>query len=78
MRGGAGLGIMSSRVPANAQGELQGGLGSVVSMAAIVSPPVMTGVFVGVGAAVRPQILMSVALFGGFWLFARKRMEILP
>ena len=37
--------IMSSRVPSNAQGELQGGLGSIVSLAAIVSPPVMTGVF---------------------------------
>jgi DHA1 family tetracycline resistance protein-like MFS transporter len=43
--GPAVQGIMSGRVPANAQGELQGALGSVASLAAIVSPPVMTGVF---------------------------------
>lgn len=38
-------GIMSARIEANAQGELQGALGSMASLAAIVSPPVMTGVF---------------------------------
>lgn len=38
-------GIMSARIAANAQGELQGALGSVASLAAIVSPPVMTGIF---------------------------------
>ncbi len=36
---------MSERVPSNAQGELQGSLGSMASLAAIVSPPIMTQVF---------------------------------
>jgi DHA1 family tetracycline resistance protein-like MFS transporter len=36
---------MSSRIAANAQGELQGALGSMASLASIVSPPMMTGVF---------------------------------
>lgn len=43
--GPAVQGMMSERVPANAQGELQGSLGSMASLAAIVSPPVMTQVF---------------------------------
>jgi DHA1 family tetracycline resistance protein-like MFS transporter len=38
-------GIMSSRIPANAQGELQGAVGSVTSLAAIVGPPFMTQLF---------------------------------
>ncbi len=37
--------IMSARVPADAQGELQGALGSVLSLATILSPPLMTGLF---------------------------------
>ncbi len=37
--------IMSARVPPNAQGELQGGLASLMSLSAIVGPPVMTQVF---------------------------------
>jgi DHA1 family tetracycline resistance protein-like MFS transporter len=43
--GPAVQGLMSARVPANAQGELQGSLGSMASLAAIVSPPLMTQVF---------------------------------
>ncbi len=38
-------GIMSVNVPANEQGELQGGLASMSSLTAIISPPVMTGIF---------------------------------
>lgn len=38
-------GIMSSRVAANAQGELQGAIGSVTSLAAILGPPFMTQLF---------------------------------
>ena len=34
--------LLSQQIPANAQGELQGGLTSLGSLAAIVSPPVMT------------------------------------
>jgi MFS transporter, DHA1 family, tetracycline resistance protein len=43
--GPAVQGLMSQRVPADSQGELQGALGSVASLAAIVSPPLMTQVF---------------------------------
>lgn len=37
--------IMSSSVPANEQGELQGALTGVISLTSIVGPPVMTGLF---------------------------------
>ena len=38
-------GIMSNQVPADEQGELQGGLASISSLTAILSPPFMTQVF---------------------------------
>jgi DHA1 family tetracycline resistance protein-like MFS transporter len=38
-------GLMSARMPANSQGELQGALGSVASLAAIISPLLMTNLF---------------------------------
>lgn len=38
-------GIMSVNVPASEQGELQGGLASMSSLTAILSPPVMTQIF---------------------------------
>lgn len=38
-------GIMSGQVPANSQGELQGGVASMSSLTAIVSPPLMTWTF---------------------------------
>lgn len=38
-------GIMSGQIPANAQGELQGGVASMSSLTAILSPPLMTWVF---------------------------------
>lgn len=38
-------GLMSNRVAKNAQGELQGAMGSLTAVATIVSPLVMTGVF---------------------------------
>lgn len=37
--------IMSARIPANAQGELQGALGSLSGLVAILSPPFMTQLF---------------------------------
>ena len=37
--------LMSQQVPPNAQGELQGGLASLSSLAAIVGPPLMTQLF---------------------------------
>jgi DHA1 family tetracycline resistance protein-like MFS transporter len=36
---------MSARIPANAQGELQGALGSMSGLVAILSPPFMTQLF---------------------------------
>lgn len=47
-------GLMSAKTAANAQGELQGALGSMASLASIVSPPVMTGVFGYFTAATAP------------------------
>lgn len=38
-------GIMSNDVPANEQGELQGAVTSMMSLTAIVGPPLMTGLF---------------------------------
>jgi DHA1 family tetracycline resistance protein-like MFS transporter len=38
-------GIVSTQVPPNAQGELQGGLISLLSLTAIAGPPIMTNVF---------------------------------
>lgn len=38
-------GILSSQVPADEQGELQGALTSLVSLTAIIGPPLMTGLF---------------------------------
>jgi DHA1 family tetracycline resistance protein-like MFS transporter len=43
--GPAVQGMMSANIPADAQGELQGALGSVSSLSAIVSPPMMTQLF---------------------------------
>lgn len=37
--------VMSAQVPKNEQGELQGGLTSLMSLAAIIGPPLMTNVF---------------------------------
>jgi DHA1 family tetracycline resistance protein-like MFS transporter len=43
--GPAMQGIMSNEVPADEQGELQGGLASIASLTAILSPPFMTQIF---------------------------------
>ena len=43
--GPAVQGLMSARVPADSQGELQGSIASLASLAAIVSPPIMTELF---------------------------------
>jgi DHA1 family tetracycline resistance protein-like MFS transporter len=37
--------IISGQVPANEQGELQGGLTSLISITSIIGPPLMTGLF---------------------------------
>ncbi len=38
-------GIMTGQVPANAQGELQGGITSVISITSVIGPPLMTNLF---------------------------------
>jgi DHA1 family tetracycline resistance protein-like MFS transporter len=38
-------GIISTQVPPNAQGELQGALTSLMSACAVVGPPIMTNLF---------------------------------
>src|SRR5690606_38616567 len=38
-------GIISNRVPAGEQGQIQGGLTSVISLTAIIGPPMMTALF---------------------------------
>lgn len=37
--------IMSGQIPKNAQGELQGGITSVMMLTSIIGPPLMTGIF---------------------------------
>ena len=38
-------GLISAQIPRNAQGELQGGLTSLMSACSIVGPPIMTALF---------------------------------
>lgn len=38
-------GIVSNRVPATEQGQIQGGLASIISLTAIIGPPMMTSLF---------------------------------
>jgi DHA1 family tetracycline resistance protein-like MFS transporter len=38
---------ISGKVPANAQGELQGSLTSIISLSAIAGPPLMTNLYAG-------------------------------
>ena len=45
LAGPALQGIMSNQVPDNEQGELQGGLASVISLTSIIGPPLMTSLF---------------------------------
>jgi len=47
-------GIMSTQVPDSQQGELQGGLGSMASLTAIISPPFMTTLFAAFTGATAP------------------------
>jgi DHA1 family tetracycline resistance protein-like MFS transporter len=70
-------GIMSNRVPANAQGELQGAIGSAMSLTAIVAPLFMTqlfGYFSSDAAPLyfpgAPFLTASVLLLGAIAVFA--------
>lgn len=50
-------GILSSQVPPDEQGELQGALTSLVSLTAIIGPPLMTGLFSYFSSAKAPVFL---------------------
>ncbi|MDP1930368.1 MAG: TCR/Tet family MFS transporter [Gammaproteobacteria bacterium] len=56
-------GIMSGHIPANSQGELQGGLASMSSLTAILSPPLMTGTFAFFTAASTPLYFPGASFF---------------
>ncbi len=55
-------GLMSQQVPANAQGELQGGVASLYSLTAVVGPPLMTQLF-GYFSSERARIHFPGAAF---------------
>ncbi len=58
-------GIISTQVPPNEQGELQGGLTSLVSATAIVGPPLMTGLFSYFTASSAPVYFPGAAMLTG-------------
>ena len=69
--------MMSRRVPANAQGELQGSIAGLQSVSAIIAPFVMTQLFqwatrpaVGAGFPGAPMLLGATMLAGAWLMFA--------
>jgi len=71
-------GLMSNQVPADQQGELQGGLASMSSLTAILSPPFMTqifGIFTATNAPVyfpgAPFIVAAVLTVAALAVFVR-------
>ena len=63
-------GLMSSRVPGNAQGELQGALASVLGVALIISPVMMTQTFGYFTGATAPIYLPDAPFLGAAALMA--------
>ncbi len=61
-------GIMSNQVGRDAQGELQGAITSLVSLSAIVGPPVMTGLFGYFTAEAAPVYFPGAPFMAGFFL----------
>ncbi len=61
-------GIMSSQVPPNAQGELQGALTSLMSITAIIGPPLMTNLFTYFTSKGAPVYLPGAPFFAGAFL----------
>ena len=58
-------GLISNQVPANVQGELQGGLTSLMSATAIVGPLLMTGIFAYFTAPDAPFYFPGAAMLTG-------------
>jgi DHA1 family tetracycline resistance protein-like MFS transporter len=61
--GPAMQGIISTHIPANEQGELQGGMTSLMSVTSIVGPPLMTGIFAFFTSASAPVYFPGSAMF---------------
>ncbi len=71
LSGAAIQSIMANQVPANVQGELQGGLGSIAGIASIIGPLVMTQTFGHFTAPATPFYLPGAAfLLAGVLTFA--------
>jgi DHA1 family tetracycline resistance protein-like MFS transporter len=74
--------FMSHRISPDAQGELQGAVASLLSLAAIIGPPIMTHLFARFtspestvhvpGAAFRAAALLAAACLLTFWLSTRE------
>jgi MFS transporter, DHA1 family, tetracycline resistance protein len=72
------MGLMSRQIPANAQGELQGGVAGLYSLSAVLGPPLMTQVF-GYFSSERARVHFPGAAFlcaaalalAGLFLFVR-------
>lgn len=62
--------VISSQVPKNEQGELQGALASLVSLTAIIGPPMMTNVFYYFTHDSAPFIFPGAPFFLGFVLMS--------
>ncbi len=62
--------VISAEVPRNEQGELQGALASLVSLTAIVGPPLMTNIFYYFTHDEAPFIFPGAPFFLGFLLMA--------
>ena len=70
--------IMTSQIPANAQGELQGALSSVNSMTSIIGPLVMTQLFAGFTGPDAPVYFPGVSFFAAAVLSALCLFIFLP
>ncbi len=55
-------GIMSRTMPADAQGELQGAVGAIASVAMILGPPMMTQIFAAFSTPNEPFLIGGVTL----------------
>jgi DHA1 family tetracycline resistance protein-like MFS transporter len=77
--------LLSHRVAANAQGELQGAVAALFSLSSIVGPPLMTQVFAAAtrpdapvrvpGAAFFTAALLAAVCFSIYWSVARETEE---
>ena len=61
-------GLISNQVPANVQGELQGGLTSLMSVTSIIGPVLMTGIFSYFTSPGAPIYFPGAAMLTGSFL----------